>query len=195
MTDVTPNPKTLDLGAVLAGVAYPKDVVSVYLREDVAYELNKVNEAINRAQLLGEKETLEALEKERDKLIEIGQASRLEFHLTGVSRKVRQAVVDKVDAEFPPEFNLLGQRMPNSKADDMHANHMWSVHVEKIVAPDGSESIAPSPENIAQFREAAPDLAIRAVEAGIKQFTDGAKSGFESLAQEHAFLSQPSPEA
>lgn len=195
MTDVTPNPKTLDLGAVLAGVAYPKDTVEVWLDEATAYEISKADKAIKRAELMGDAELVEKLEEQREKLVELGASSRLVFHLTGVSRRVKEDILSKTDEKFKPEYSIMGTRMPNRQADEYHANLRWAVHVEKFVASDGSELVAPGPESIERFRAVAPAPASDAIENAINDLSDGAKSGFESLAQEHGFLSQPSPEA
>lgn len=195
MTDVTPNPKTLDLGELLAGISYPKDTVEVWLDEATAYEISKADAAIKRAELMGDAELVSKLETEREKLVELGASSRLVFHLTGVSRKVKDDIITKTDEKFKPEYSFMGTRVPNREADDYHANLRWAVHIEKFVAADGSELVAPGPESIEKFRDVAPAPATEAIEKAITNLSEGAKSGFESLAQEHAFLSQPSPEA
>jgi hypothetical protein len=191
MTDATPNPKTLDLGALLAGVELPTDTVDVYMNAAVAYAISKNRAAHKKAELLGE-DGVEALEKEFDELVEAGEASRIVVHLKAVPKGVRKALIQKALDKFPAETNFMGHLVPNSERDDYHANLRWAAHIEKIVAPHANaEAHAPTIEQVESFREQAPDASVDAIENGIVALEEGAKSGFDTLAQEHGFLSQP----
>lgn len=195
MTTDVPTPKTLDLGAFLAGQNHPTEVVEVFMAEDVMYSLARANEAIRKAEVRGETEAIAELEARRDELVEAGISSRLEVHLQGISKKTEKDIERKVIAEHPVDTDLLGRPKPNFERTEALANLFWAAYITKIVAPDGSALVAPGLEDIQNLRDNAPEPAINAIEAAINEFTTGSKSGFESLVQEHGFLSQPSPEA
>lgn len=194
MTDA-PNAETFDLGAFLAGVNYPTDEVEVFFAEDVAYALNKVNSAIKRAEILEDADALRELEGKRDELINAGLASRLVIHIQGISRRTEKDINAKVMSEYPVETNLIGTVKPNPERAEALANLFWAAYITQIEAPNGSVLTAPGLEDIKRLRDTAPESAIETIESAINGLTTGAKGGFESLAQEHGFLSQPSPEA
>lgn len=195
MTDDAPDAKTFDLGAFLAGVNYPTDKVEVFFAEDVAYALNKVNSAIKRAEILEDADALRELQDKRDDLIEKGVASRLVVHIHGISRRTEKDINAKVLSEYPVETNLIGAVKANPERTEALANLFWAAYITQIEAPDGSVLTAPGLEDIKRLRDVAPESAIKTIEDAIDGLTSGAKGGFESLAQEHGFLSQPSPGA
>jgi hypothetical protein len=186
-TDATPNPKTLDLGALLAGVELPTDTVDVYMNAAIAYAISKNRAAMTKAQVIGGHE-VKALEKEYDELVKAGEASRITVHLKAVPKGVRKALIKKALDKYKPETNFMGQMIPDAERDDYHANLRWAAHIVKIVAGD-AESGSPTIEEVANFREQAPDAVVDAIEEGIVTLEEGAKSGFDTLAQEHSFLS------
>lgn len=190
MTDA-PNPATFDIADLFNGKAYPKTSVDVWMDEDAAYQIYKNAQAVRDALQRDEQEKFAELEAKHNELIKRAEPSRVTFNLTGVSRDDRQAALDKVLDTHPMEYNFLGQAKPNPKADEMHANLRWALHTESIVRADGATIVAPTPEQIKFFRGKAPDSALRAIEEAINEFTDGAASGFDTIAQETGFLSQP----
>lgn len=191
MTDAT----TFDLGSFLAGLSHPTDTVEVFMAEDVMYALAKADAAIRKAEILEDKDALAELEANRENLIKAGLDSRLEIHLQGISKKTEKDIQNKAFAEFPMKTDLLGRIEPSVGRTELLTNLFWAAYIVKIVAPNGAELVAPGLEDIQRLRDGAPDPAQDAIEAAINEFTQGSKSGFESLVQEHGFLSQPSPEA
>lgn len=190
MTDA-PVATTFDIGELFAGKAYPKDSVDVYLDEEVAYELSQTTREIAKALNANNTDELKVLEARSAELVKRGAASKVTIHLTGVSRGDRKHVLDEILEQFPQQYDFLGRALPNPEADDAHANARWALHIERIERPDGSNLVAPKPEEIALFRAKAPDSAIEDIELKIRGFSEGAKNGFETLAQEQGFLSQP----
>lgn len=186
-TDATPNPKVLDLGALLAGVELPTDTVDVYMNAAISYAITKNRKEMQSAT----KERKAELEKEYESLVKAGLATRLTVNLKAVPREVRKALIEQSFEKFPREYNFMGGVIPESARDDYHANLRWAAHITGLVGPNGEEGAAPTPEQIADFRAKAPDAAIDAIEEAIVNLETGAKSGFETLAQEHGFLSQP----
>lgn len=185
------NAATFDIGDLFSGKIYPKDTVEVYLDEEVAYELQKNSKAAMKAVQEEDEEAAKAIAERHEELVKRGEKSRVIFHLTGVSRDHRQAIVDKVLEEYPLEYNFLGQPKPNSLADEKHANLRWALHIESIERADGSVLVAPTADQVKIFRGNAPDSEILKIENAIIDLSEGVKGGFETLAQEHAFLSQP----
>lgn len=195
MTDATPNPKALDLGAFLAGQDYPTDEVEVFTSEKIMYELNKAGQALKRAEILEDADAIREIESKRDELIAAGLDSRLVVHLQGIPKKTDRDIQAKALSEHPLETDFLGRPQLNVPYRELLTELYWAAYIVKIEAPDGSALVAPSIEDIRTFRGLAPEAAQAVIEQAIDAFTTGSKSGFETLVQEHGFLSQPSPEA
>lgn len=190
MTDA-PDAGTFDIADLFTGKIYPKDSVEVFLDEDTAYAIDKNAKAVTRALIEDDKDKLKELAEATEALVKKGAASRVVFHLTGVSRDDRKNILDKVLEEFPQQYNFLNQPVPNNAANDALANRRWAIHIERIERANGSVHVAPTPEDIAVFRGNAPDSAVQAIEEAIEALSEGSKSGFETLVQENGFLSQP----
>lgn len=187
MTDA--NPKTLDLATVFTGQAFPKEVVPVYMNEVAGYTVYKLTRESVQAVMSKDEDEKDRIASELKVAAEKAEPSRLLVHLTGASRQARKAAMDEALEKFPAETDMLGREKSNPEANEFYANLVWKLHVEKIEAADGS-SVEPSMEDIVMFRNNAPDHAIEAIESGIRELTDGVKGGFETLIQEHDFLSQ-----
>lgn len=187
--------KTFDIADMFSGIAYPTEVVPFYTNSKIAYEFNKLSKEAADAVARKDEKAAREIQDRQEALVKQAESNRFEIHLRGQSRDNRQAVLDAVRAEFPPEKDFLGREEVAPEADEVYINRIWALHVEKIVAPGGSIRVAPSEADIKVLRGNSPDSEVAKVEAAIKGLTEGAKSGFESLAQEHDFLSSASPEA
>lgn len=187
--------KTFDVADMFAGVNYPSTTVPFYTNAEIAYEFNKLAHDAKDAVERKDEAAAKAVEKRREELLKESEKFRFEFHLRGQSRDNRDAVLEAVRAEFPDgEPDLFGRRTPNPDAEKAYVNRYWALHVEKIVRGDGAV-LLPDEATVRIIRGQAPDSEIDKVEAAIQELSVGAKSGFESLAQEHDFLSSASPEA
>src|SRR5690606_28206170 len=131
----------------------------------------------------------------QEALEEKGAPTRYEAHHRGQSRDKRQAVLTAVGTAFRAEKDCLGRETIDPEADEVYINRIWALYIEKIVSPNGSLRVAPDESEIKILRGNSPDSELAKVEKAIQELTEGAKSGFESLAQEHDFLSSASPEA
>lgn len=187
--------KTFDVADMFAGVTYPESEVPIYTDQGIAYEFNKL--AQESADAVREKDEKKAkeIEKRREALIKRAESNRYVFHLRGQSRDNRDAILRGVKEEFPPEVDIFGRQKVNAEADALYVNRYWALHITKIVRPDGAAIVAPDEGTIKVIRGQAADSEVDKIEAAIQELTEGAKSGFESLAQEHDFLSSASPEA
>lgn len=187
--------KTFDISEMFAGISYPATVVPFYTNQGVAYEFNKLAEEAIEAVRNKDEAAAKEIEKRREALIKKAESNRYEIHLRGQSRDNRDAVLESVRAKFPVERDFMGREIPNDEADILYVNKYWALHIEKIVRPDGAVIVAPDEAAIKIIRGNSPDSEIAKVEKAIQELTEGTKSGFESLAQEHDFLSSASPEA
>lgn len=187
--------KTFDISDMFAGVSYPTEIVPFYTDQAIAYEFHKLAGEALEAVRDKDEEAARAIEERREELIRKAESNRYEIHLRGQSRDNRDAILKSVRAKFPVERDLLGREAPNPEADELYVNKFWALHVEKIVAPNGAVNAAPDEGAIKVLRGNSPDSEIDKVEKAIQELSSGAKSGFESLAQEHDFLSSASPEA
>lgn len=190
MTDSTPNPKTLDLAGLLAGIEQPEDTVEVFLDKKVMYEIQKAQEVIRRATALGDKEALKAAEQAYKDLAEAGVSSRLVFHLKDLPRHVKKALKMKAERKHASEATPWGFKVPSDEQQEYHTNLLWSAHIVKVMAADGSEGSL-TPEQIEDFRGRAPEVSTKRLEDAINAFTLETEQGFETLSQEQGFLSQP----
>lgn len=194
MTD-TLDFKTHDVADMFAGISYPQTVVPFYTDQAIAYEFHKLaQESLDAVREKDEAKGQEIVERRED-LIRKAEANRYEIHLRGQSRDNRDAILKSVRAKFPVERDFLGREAPNPEADEVYINKFWALHIERIVWPDGTILAAPDESDIKFIRGNSPDSEIDKVEKAIQELSSGAKSGFESLAQEHDFLSSASPEA
>ena len=187
--------KTFDIADMFAGISYPTEVVPFYTNQGVAYEFNKLAEEAIEAVRNKDETAAKEIEKRREALIKKAESHRYEIHLRGQSRDNRDAVLESVRVKFPVERDFMGREIPNDEADVLYVNKYWALHIEKIVRPDGAVIVAPDETAVKIIRGNSPDSEIAKVEKAIQELTEGAKSGFESLAQEHDFLSSASPEA
>lgn len=187
--DLSPNATTFDVADMFTGKAYPKDTVDVFMDEETAYELHKLQAEARQAVQEGDEEKGAEIEKRLRELVKKGEASKYTFHLTGVSRDDRKAVIDLVRSEFPADVDFLGREKPNADADEKYANLYWALHIEKITRPDGATVVAPDEAFFKVFRGNAPDPVVNAIELKIRELSEGVKGGFEALVQEHDFLS------
>lgn len=194
MTDA-PDFKTFDVADMFSGVTYPETVVPFYTDQAIGYEFHRLSqEALDAVNSRDEKKAKE-VEQRREELIKRAESNRYEIHLRGQSRDNRDAVLASVRKDFPVERDFLGREIPDPKADAVYVNKYWALHITKIVRSDGAVIVAPDEGAIKVIRGNSADSEIDKVEAAIQELTGGAKSGFESLAQEHDFLSSASPEA
>lgn len=187
--------KTFDVADMFAGISYPTEIVPFYTDQGIAYEFHKLAQEAVEVVRSGDEKQGRELDERREELIKKAEAGRYEIHLRGTSRDARDEVLKGVRAKFPVERDFLGRETPNAEADTVYVNRYWALHIEKIVRPDGAVIVAPDEAAISVIRGNAPDSEIDKVEAAIQELSGGAKSGFESLAQEHDFLSSASPEA
>lgn len=190
MSDVTPNPKTFDLGAVLAGQSYPSEVIDIYFDEATAYSITKLSQIVKQLAVAGGQEFDDA-EKELYALIDSMKERKYEFHIQGVPNHIYLGIRDRVNAEIPERRNSLGIAEDDPKRDELYVAMIFETFITKIVAPDGAEIVRPTLESIKDLRANAPKHALKKIEDGINNLAQSVAAGFEITVRSTDFLSKP----
>ncbi len=179
--------KNVSIADILSGIAYPTETVDVYMDESTAYEISKVNAELSVKTRKG----LDTSEEESklDDLVKKGASSLRTIHLQGVSRHDRQNIIRTVMEDHPQKTDFMGRVQPDMEADERYTNLLWAAMIQKIESPAGELSPV-SEADVKTLRGAAPEPALELINKAVAALTEGAKSGFETLAQEHNFLSQ-----
>lgn len=189
-----PNAKNIDFAAVFAGISYPEDTVTVILNEELGYNAHVLQRKMSEAAIKSDSEARKAAEEEYEKVVEAAAAWTYTFHLTGVSRELREGLAQTIQDEFKVENDMFGRPKPNPEADEAYKARRYALHIKKIEGPDGAVSVSPTPENLAAFLKAAPDRAVELIDSKILELSgEGATAGFDSIIRSADFLSKPSP--
>ena len=163
----TLSKETFSFFDVLSGVSYPKDVLTIYMDEAAAYDLEKLlREISGTSENDVTEESVEALRVKAEALKSRIENSKYTFFLTGVSD---DRIVDArtlTDKEFEkrkkPRKNASGHIEKYLPEDQQYEWMRYlnavvqSLHIEQIVAPNGAVMTAPSPDEIAHFYDKAP---------------------------------------
>lgn len=102
-------PEKFNLVDAIKGKSYPEDYVRVFMDEDAAYRLNKVNKELEvlanlkRDKSEDEQLVFEALEAEAESLRERLVATSLKFTLRGRERAVYDKIAEEARAAHPGE--------------------------------------------------------------------------------------------
>lgn len=188
-----PNPNILDLSDVLAGIGFPEEVVDVYFDESIGYEIYKAEKALRLAEIKGNEETLKRVSEDLDKLKEQVKGTAFKVTVRGLPESTRKACDKRAKDEFPVEYSFMGQPEPSSERDDLYNSLLWGQSIVKVEDPSGAVGV-PDEKFIMQLREKAGRTVIATISGAIDELVTGAKSGFESSAQDVDFLSDASPE-
>lgn len=188
-----PNAKTIDFAKVFAGVSYPEDSVTVILNEELGYLAHVLQKKMSDAAIKSDSEARKSAEEEYEKVVKDAADWTYTFHLTGVSRELREGLARGIQDEFKIDTDMFGRPKPNVEADEAYKARRYALHVKKIEGPDGSVAVAPSPENLAAFLKSAPEKAVESIDAKILELSgEGAAAGFDSIIRSADFLSKPS---
>lgn len=102
-------PEKFNLVDAIKGKSYPEDYIRVFMDEDAAYRLNKVNKELEvlanlkRDKSEDEQLVFEALEAEAESLRERLVATSLKFTLRGRERAVYDKIAEEARAAHPGE--------------------------------------------------------------------------------------------
>ncbi|AXC37907.1 tail assembly chaperone [Microbacterium phage Jacko] len=192
---IVPAPADFDMFDMLSGVSYPEDTVTVALNEKAAYELAHLEQDILNYRSENEEPDEAVLAEYQSQLEEIVkriEASKMTFHLRGVSddlissagdiaeekfkdRKLNQKAADGRIVKYLPE----GEKMAYLR----YLNAVtYSMHITKFVRhSDGAERVSPNADEIAAFMDKAPDAAKQKLVRAIQELRVAAANYEASL--------------
>lgn len=178
------DPKTFSLKQALAGISFPEETVTVFLNAKQMYLYSKAKREWDYDPASDEKrQVVEAYESAFEN-------EALKVTVRDIPVSTRKAVLKKVREEFPPKENAFGMLMDTPEGRDELDNRLWALYIVSVEM--GGERLTLEPDDIKTLRNEAPDVALGAIAGAINELTEGAKSGYEQIVQEPAFLSQPS---
>lgn len=190
-----PDFKTFDIADMFAGISYPEDSVTINTDARAAFEIHRLKEEALRAVQDKDEAKGRDVESRLKALLEKAKNTQFTIHVRGVSRDDRRNVEEIVEAEFPTKRDLFGREEVNRAGNEKYENLMWALYITRIERPDGSALVAPTEADVALIRGRTPESELLRVAEAIRGLQEGAKGGFETLAQDTDFLSGASPEA
>lgn len=158
------KPGTFSLLERLQGRSYPKETVEVYLDEAAGYEIEKAELRYVRTDP-ADAEAIAAVEAEIEELRERAKASRLTFHLEGISSEEYDSVVDAAQEQFPMEYHesrnpltMALERTPkdNEDRETFFRVHLWAKFIRRVEDAEGNADTEITPELIAQVHNLLP---------------------------------------
>ena len=176
--------KTFDLSEMLSGINYPTVDVPVFLNEDLAFRIADLDERIAKHP------EDEALETERESLVEEAKKFLYVVHLKGISRDTYLTALEQVTSEHKPETDSLGRLKPNPEGDAALERKLWALYIESVTDPSGRTVDGVSEEEAHGLIRNLPYTAVEAIGQGISDLSLKTRKGFEDLALETDFLSQ-----
>lgn len=183
------NHRTFDLAAVLSGIGFPENTVTVYLDERVGFEIYKAEQALRQAEIRGNEEALKKIADELDALKTKRSDIAYKVTVRGISEAARKACDTQARAKYPVEYNFMGQATPEPARDDFYNHLLWNLSLVKFEATDGSVALL-NEDLVTKLRGEAGRTVFSTIVEALKELETGTKSGFEASAQDVDFLSE-----
>lgn len=181
------TPETFSFYDILDGIEYPKSEIEIFLDEKAARDQRELRDRVLNTPE-GEFTDEEKADIMRDKAnIEARlDASKYIFKLTGVADDLITDVKTLADHKFnvprKASDGTLRQVLPEEKQMDyvrFFSATVNALHIEEIIAPNGSRMIAPSADEISRFYDKAPTSQKQKLSSAIEALKVSA-SEFES---------------
>lgn len=185
--------KTLDIGAVIAGIGFPETDVEVFFDERPGFAVAQAKKELIAAEVRGDTERVAELDKGLAEVREAARASRYVVSLKGLPESTRKVCDAEAREAFPNTYNLIGQPEPNPEKNDKYEELLWLHSIVKLTDPNGAVGV-PSAEQVKAIRDGVGRSAGNAINEGIRDLIEGAKEGFEDAVRNPDFLSDASPE-
>lgn len=180
---------TFNIINVLAGRAYPKSSVTVYLDEQSAYDASVLKEELDElTNKIGKKnpsaeqqEKIDSLTEEIERLTSEMQKSGYVFHVRGISEGKREDIFKDAKKKYPIEYekpnemaSLMGQRVERTEKesperDQLFTDLLWREHLEMIEDPDGNIQDSFTYSEIKTLRSSLPLSALAQVNQAIEK--------------------------
>jgi hypothetical protein len=157
----------------VVGRDYPTEEVEIWLDEAAAYEIEKLEEELDRTKN-GDKAV--ALAERLDDLRERAHKSRYVITLQAITVEEYDNVVTAALEQFPQEFietrhpltfALERTPKPSEERQQFFRTHLWAKFIRKVTGPTGGVDDDISPEWCAVFLSNAPLMALGRVEVAV----------------------------
>lgn len=176
---------TFSISEALLERAYPVDEVKVYLDEQTAYAIVRIDEQIDELEddaSSSVEDIADAAQKQqadlidrRKELYEKLQNSLYVFHVMGLPEGARQEILEKAFEQYPQEWiedkNVLGEvkrtEKENPERDNLFTMLLWEKSISKIVSPDGAEQVGVTDDDIKVMRKVMPVSAVTKINNSI----------------------------
>lgn len=138
------QPGTFNLAERIAGRNLPTDQVTIYLNEQLGWDLEVLKSKLNDA--VQKKDILE-LERKIEKVTKELAACAYVFTVQGMTNETYDEIVDKTDEQYPEEFDenvnaLTGVKVrtpiENAERLDLFNRLLMEASLVKVVDPDGN---------------------------------------------------------
>lgn len=183
MTEELTGPATeLDLIAAIEGTTHPEAEVKFLFDERAANTIAAIDRELQKHLALGKTDEYEALEKVYFKAIEDLKPALHTVTVKSATRKVKKAILAKVEAEFPTKKTALGQIDDSNALEQLERYQIltWQSRIVKWESPSGEVLIGPLDEaTIAKLIDEAPEASVAAVADAIEELDNGSKAGYE----------------
>lgn len=179
LVDAAKQPGTFNILSVLKERAYPKDEVNIFLDEQSAYAASQLQEKItelSKSADLEVQDEIDALIEKRDSLIQLIEASKYVFTITGISEKARNEAYEKSVEKFPIQYEesknafsgeVIKNEIESKERDRFFTDILWSLSIESIKAPDGNVQGNMSTSDVSALRDMLPIAAAGLVSQAI----------------------------
>jgi len=179
------TPANFSFYDMMAGVSYPKDVITISLDEAAAYDAAKIVEDFEKTDVSSltptqAKKAAKDFEARIAEVTERVSRKSATFHLTGVSSDLVESAKESVDDMFMDkrrQRKLADGSLQKYLPEDQMQPYMrmlnatiYALYIEKVVYNEnGVTFVAPDPDMIAHFYDTAPDGAKAKLSEGIQK--------------------------
>lgn len=174
-------PGVFNILNVLKERAYPKEEISIYLDEQVAYDASVLGEKIDelsKSSDVAHQKKVDELIAQRDVLIKRIEESKYTFFITGLSEGMRSDIQEQSLEKFPLEYEenknpftgeMTKKEIESKERDRYFTLLLWHSSIQKIVAPDGSVQENVTMEDVTQLRDLLPLAGIGAITQSVEK--------------------------
>lgn len=182
LVEAAKAPGKFSIVSVLKDRAYPTEDLTILLDESLAYKGSLLKEKIAELKKVsvstdGNVE-LDDLVSEMQLLVNKIESDKYVFTILGISEGKREELLNQSIEAFPSEYfeeknPFTGEtkhvEKENKQRDRLFTNLLWENHIVKITAPSGDEQTDITAEDVEEFRNSLPLVAIGVITEGIEK--------------------------
>ena len=175
------KPGTFNILDALQDRAYPREQVTIYLNEQLAYDAAQLQEEIDelsKSKSLEVQDEIDELIKNRDELIEKLESEKYIFTIVGISEGIREDLMNESAEDYPLEYKeiknpLTGENIreevENKERDRIFTNLLWVNQIEKIENSNGDVQNKITLKDVEALRRQLPIAGIGAITQAIEK--------------------------